>query len=185
MANFQPAFERYQQHLDIDSLTPMPPDGSIPSGKDVSLFVGRNGEVLMYPRDPAPGGTGALRGIYGLDEPPNDVRSTGLHFFEDGTPQPIAVLPHLVTSNDPTGGIDVTLPSGAREHCGSIRPMASFDSRRTMPMLVAVMIRRRNGSDMCRAVLWMLRRMLRPATDVREIQPHRRTGSARRMLCSP
>jgi hypothetical protein len=116
MANFQPAFERYQQHLDLNTLTSMPPDGRIPSGKDVSLFVGRNGEVLMYPRDPAPGGIGSLRGIYGLDGSPNDPRGTGLHFFEDGTPRPIAVLPHLVTSIDPIGGIDVALPSGAREH---------------------------------------------------------------------
>ena len=61
--------------VDLDKLHPLPADGSIPSGKDVSLFVGRNGEVLYYERDPAPGGTGALRGIYGLDGAPGDTTS--------------------------------------------------------------------------------------------------------------
>jgi hypothetical protein len=116
MANFQQAFGGYPQHLDLDLLQPLPADGSIPSGKDVSLFVGRNGEVLMYPRNPAPGGTGALRGIYGLDGGSNGVGSTGVDFFRDGTPQPVSVQPHLATPNDPTGGIDVALPTGANEH---------------------------------------------------------------------
>ncbi len=116
MANFQQAFGSYPQHLDLDLLHPLPADGSIPNGKDVSLFVGRNGEVLTYARTPAPGGTGALRGIYGLDGGPNGVGSTGMNFFRDGTPQPASVLSHPTTPSDPTGGIDVTLPSGAGEH---------------------------------------------------------------------
>ena len=57
-ANFKQAFGGYPQHVDIEQLHPLPVDGSIPSGKDVSLFVGRNGEVLSYARPPAPGGTG-------------------------------------------------------------------------------------------------------------------------------
>jgi hypothetical protein len=116
MTSFQQAFGGYPQHVDLNLLQPMPSDESVPSGKDVSLFVGRNGEVLMYPRDPAPGGTGALRGIYGLDGGPNGAGSTGLTFFQDGTPKPVSVRPHTVTSTDPAGGIDVTLPNGAREH---------------------------------------------------------------------
>jgi len=116
MANFQQAFGGYPQHLDLDLLRPLSADGSIPSGKDVSLFVGRNGEVLTYARTPAPGGTGALRGIYGLDGGPNGAGSTGMNFFRDGTPQPASVLAHPATPSDPTGGIDVTLPNGAGEH---------------------------------------------------------------------
>ena len=46
MANFEQAFGSYPQHVDLDKLHPLPADGSIPAGKDVSLFVGRNGEVL-------------------------------------------------------------------------------------------------------------------------------------------
>jgi len=116
MANFQQAFGGYPQHLDLNLLQPLPADGSIPSGKDVSFFVGRNGEVLMYPRNPASGGAGALRGIYGLDGGPNGVGSTGLDFFRDGTPQPTSVRPHPASPDDPTGGIDVALPNGANEH---------------------------------------------------------------------
>jgi hypothetical protein len=87
MANFQQAFGGYPQHVDIDQLQPLPADGSIPSGKDVSLFVGRNGEVLTYARPPAPGGTGALRGIYGLDGGPNGAGSTGLEFLPRWDPE--------------------------------------------------------------------------------------------------
>jgi hypothetical protein len=136
MANFQQAFDSYPQHVDIDLLYPLPADGSIPSGRDVSLFVGKNGEVLVYAKPPAPGGTGAFRGIYGLDgapdgsgstglpnffkdgtrAPPGGSGSTGLNFFEDGTPQPGSVLPHHTTPDDPTGGIDVTLADGSKEH---------------------------------------------------------------------
>jgi hypothetical protein len=116
MANFQQAFGGYPQHLDLDLLHPLPADGINPSGKDVSLFVGRNGEVLTYARPPAPGGKGALRGIYGLDGGPNGAGSTGMNFFRDGTSQPASVLPHPATPSDPTGGIDVTLPNGAGEH---------------------------------------------------------------------
>jgi hypothetical protein len=75
MANFEQAFGSYPQHVDLNKLHPLPTDGSIPAGKDVSLFVGRNGEVLYYERDPAPGGTGALCGIYGLDGSPGDTKS--------------------------------------------------------------------------------------------------------------
>ena len=116
IANFKQAFGGYPQHVDIEQLHPLPADGSIPSGKDVSLFVGRNGEVLSYARPPAPGGTGELRGIYGLDGGPNGAGSTGLDFFRDGTPKPTSVRPHPATPSDPTGGIDVTLPNGAEEH---------------------------------------------------------------------
>jgi hypothetical protein len=116
MANFQRAFGGYPQHLDLDLLHPLPSDGSIPGGKDVSLFVGQNGDVLTYGRTPVSGGTGALRGIYGLDGGPNGVGSAGINFFRDGTPKPASVLPHPATPNDPTGGIDVTLPNGAGEH---------------------------------------------------------------------
>ena len=116
MANFKQAFGGYPQHVDIEQLHPLPADGNIPSGKDVSLFVGRNGEVLRYARPPAPGGAGALRGIYGLDGGPNGAGSTGLDFFRDGTPKPTSVRPHPATPSDPTGGIDVTLPNGAEEH---------------------------------------------------------------------
>jgi len=114
--NFQQAFGGYPQHLDIDLLSPLAANGSIPSGKDVSLFVGKNGEVLVYAKPPAPGGTGAFRGIYGLDGAPDGRGSTGMNFFADGTPQPVSVLPHPTTSDDPTGGIDVTLADGSREH---------------------------------------------------------------------
>jgi hypothetical protein len=116
MRSFQQAFGSYPQHLDIDLLHPLAPDGSIPSGKDVSLFVGKNGEVLVYARPPAPGGTGAFRGIYGLDGAPSGNGSTGMNFFADGTPQPVSVLPHPTTPTDPTGGIDVTLADGSKEH---------------------------------------------------------------------
>ena len=141
MANFEQAFGGYPQHLDLDKLHPLPPDGSIPSGKDVSLFVGRNGEVLTYEREPAPGYTGALRGIYGLDGSPGDTKSlpgvagldraskgsasaglapagsgsTGMMFFEDGTPRPVSIRPHPATPGDPTGGVDVTLKDGSKE----------------------------------------------------------------------
>src|SRR5262249_9150064 len=67
MSNFRQAFGSYPQHLDLDLLHPLAPDGSIPSGRDVSLFVGKNGEVLVYAKPPAPNGTGAFRGIHGLD----------------------------------------------------------------------------------------------------------------------
>jgi hypothetical protein len=162
MANFEQAFGSYPQHLDLDKLHPLPADGSIPSGKDVSLFVGRNGEVLYYEREPAPGGTGALRGIYGLDGAPGDTNSlpgvagldrapkgsaspglpdpgsgsTGMMFFEDGTPRPTSIRPHPTTPGDPTGGVDVTLKDGSNEHWwndqidGFIRSRLSpFDSR--------------------------------------------------------
>jgi hypothetical protein len=131
MANFEQAFGGYPQHLDLDKLRPLPADGSIPSGKDVSLFVGRNGEVLYYEREPAPGYTGALRGIYGLDGAPGDTKSlpgvagldrapagsgsTGMMFFEDGTPRPLSIRPHPATPGDPTGGVDVTLKDGSKE----------------------------------------------------------------------
>lgn len=75
VANFEQAFGGYPQHVDLDKLHPLPADGSIPAGKDVSLFVGRNGEVLYYEREPAPGGAGGLRGIYGLDGAPGDTTS--------------------------------------------------------------------------------------------------------------
>jgi len=114
--NFQQAFGSYPQHLDIDLLSPLAADGSIPSGKDVSLFVGKNGEVLVYAKPPAPGGTGGFRGIYGLDGAPDGRGSTGMNFFADGTPQPVSVLPHPTTPDDPTGGIDVTLADGSKEH---------------------------------------------------------------------
>ncbi len=162
MANFEQAFGSYPQHLDLDKLHPLPADGSIPSGKDVSLFVGRNGEVLYYERQPAPGGTGALRGIYGLDGAPGDTKSlpgvvgldrapkgsgppglasegsgsSGMMFFEDGTPRPASIRPHPATPGDPTGGVDVTLRDGSNEHWwndqidGFIRSRISpFDSR--------------------------------------------------------
>jgi hypothetical protein len=116
MRSFQQAFGSYPQHLDIDLLHPLAADGSIPSGKDVSLFVGKNGEVLVYAKPPAPGGTGAFRGIYGLDGAPNGKGSTGMDFFADGTPHPVSILPHATTPNDPTGGIDVTLADGSKEH---------------------------------------------------------------------
>ena len=152
MANFEQAFGGYPQHVDLDKLHPLPADGSIPSGKDVSLFVGRNGEVLYYERDPAPGNAGALRGIYGLDGSPGDTASlpgvagldrrpkgggllglfgvgngspglpdpgiggTGMMFSEDGTPRPVSIQPHPATSGDPTGGVDVTLKDGSKEH---------------------------------------------------------------------
>ncbi len=152
MANFEQAFGGYPQHVDLDKLHPLPADGSIPSGKDVSLFVGRNGEVLYYERDPAPGNAGALRGIYGLDGSPGDttslpgvagldrrpkgggllglfgvgngspglpdpgIGSTGMMFSEDGTPRPVSIRPHPATSGDPTGGVDVTLKDGSKEH---------------------------------------------------------------------
>jgi hypothetical protein len=162
VANFEQAFGSYPQHVDLDKLHPLPADGSIPSGKDVSLFVGRNGEVLYYERDPAPGGTGALRGIYGLDGSPGDTKSlagvaglerrpkdsgnpglapagsgsTGMMFFEDGTPHPVSIRPHAATPGDPTSGVDVTLKDGSNEHWwndqidGFIRSrMSPFDSR--------------------------------------------------------
>jgi hypothetical protein len=162
MANFEQAFGSYQQHVDLDKLHPLPPDGSIPSGKDVSLFVGRNGDVLSYERQPAPGGTGALRGIYGLDGAPGDTTSlpgvagldrapkgsgnpglapagsgsTGMMFFEDGTPRPSSIRAHHATPSDPTGGVDVTLKDGSNEHWwndqidGFIRSRLSpFDGR--------------------------------------------------------
>ena len=152
MANFEQAFGGYPQHVDLDKLHPLPADGSIPSGKDVSLFVGRNGEVLYYERDPAPGNAGALRGIYGLDGSPGDttslpgvagldrrpkgggllglfgmgnrypglpdpgIGSTGMMFSEDGTPRPVSIRPHPAASGDPTGGVDVTLKDGSKEH---------------------------------------------------------------------
>lgn len=142
MANFEQAFGGYPQHLDLDKLHPLPADGSIPAGKDVSLFVGRNGEVLSYEREPAPGYTGALRGVYGLDGAPGDTKSlpgvaglerapkgsgspglapegsgsTGMTFFDDGTPRPVSIRPHPATPNDPTGGVDVTLKDGNNEH---------------------------------------------------------------------
>jgi hypothetical protein len=142
MANFEQAFGSYPQHVDLDKLHPLPADGSIPAGKDVSLFVGRNGEVLTYEREPAPGGTGALRGIYGLDGAPGDTKSlpgvagldrpakgsaihglpdpgigsSGMMFSEDGTPRPESIRPHPATPGDPTGGIDVTLRDGGNEH---------------------------------------------------------------------
>jgi hypothetical protein len=162
MANFEQAFGSYPQHVDLDKLHPLPADGSIPAGKDVSLFVGRNGEVLTYEREPAPGGTGALRGIYGLDGSPGDTKSlpgvagldraskgsgplglapegsgsSGMMFFEDGTPRPVSIRPHPATPGDPTGGVDVTLKDGSNEHWwndqidGFIRSRISpFDSR--------------------------------------------------------
>jgi hypothetical protein len=162
IACFEQAFGGYPQHVDLDKLHPLPADGSIPSGKDVSLFVGRNGEVLYYEREPAPGGTGALRGIYGLDGAPGDTKSlpgvagldralkgsaspglapagsgsTGMMFFEDGTPRPASIRPHPATPHDPTGGVDVTLKDGSNEHWwndqidGFIRSRLSpFDSR--------------------------------------------------------
>ena len=142
MANFEQAFGSYPQHVDLDKLHPLPVDGSIPAGKDVSLFVGRNGEVLYYEREPAPGGTAALRGIYGLDGAPGDIKSlpgvagldrdpeckgkpglaclgsgsTGMMFSEDGTPRPVSIRPHPTTPGDPTGGVDVTLKDGSNEH---------------------------------------------------------------------
>jgi hypothetical protein len=152
MANFEQAFGSYPQHVDLDKLHPLPADGSIPPGKDVSLFVGRNGEVLYYERDPAPGNAGALRGIYGLDGSPGDTTSlpgvagldrrpkgggllgllgmgngspglapagsgsTGMMFFGDGTPRPDSIRPHPATPGDPTGGVDVTLKDGSKEH---------------------------------------------------------------------
>lgn len=116
VANFQQPFGGYPQHLDLDLLQPLSVDGRIPNGKDVSLFVGRNGEVLVYARPPAPGGTGALRGICGLDGGESRSGSTGLNFFQDGTPRPASVQPHLASRLDPTGGIDVTLANGAKEH---------------------------------------------------------------------
>jgi hypothetical protein len=141
MANFQQAFGGYPQHLDLDLLQPLSADGRIPSGKDVSLFVGRNGEVLVYARPPAPGGTGALRGIYGLDGSPNGSGSTGPNFFQDGTPRPASVQSHPANSLDPTGGIDVTLENGAKEHWWSDpidgfkrdRTLASHDGSSTLP----------------------------------------------------
>jgi hypothetical protein len=39
-----------------------------------------------------------------------------MNFFEDGTPRPVSVQPHLESPSDPTGGIDVTLVGGGREH---------------------------------------------------------------------
>jgi hypothetical protein len=142
MANFEQAFGAYPQHVDLDKLHPLPADGSIPAGKDVSLFVGRNGEVLYYEREPAPGYAGALRGIYGLDGAPGDTKSLpgvaglerrpkdsgnpglpdpgigsgGMMFFEDGAPRPMSIRPHSATPNDPTGGVDVTLKDGSNEH---------------------------------------------------------------------
>jgi len=142
IANFEQAFGSYPQHVDLDKLHPLPADGSIPAGKDVSLFVGRNGEVLYYEREPAPGGTGALRGIYGLDGAPGDTKSlpgvagldrapkgsgspglasagsgsTGMMFSEDGTPRPASIRPHPATPSDATGGVDVTLKDGSNEH---------------------------------------------------------------------
>ena len=77
IANFQQAFGSYPKHLDLDLLHPLTADGSIPSGKDVSLFVGRNGEVLTYPRTPAPGGTGALRAALSSRQSPT-VESVSL-----------------------------------------------------------------------------------------------------------
>jgi hypothetical protein len=47
MANFEQAFGSYPQHVDLDKLHALPADGSIPSGKDVSLFVGRNGRSAL------------------------------------------------------------------------------------------------------------------------------------------
>jgi hypothetical protein len=142
MATFEQAFGSYPQHVDLDKLHPLPTDGSIPAGKDVSLFVGRNGEVLYYEREPAPGYTGALRGIYGLDGAPGDIKSlpgvaglerpakgsaipglpdpgigsSGMMFSEDGTPRPASIRPHPATPGDPTGGVDVTLKDGSNEH---------------------------------------------------------------------
>ncbi|WP_426425322.1 hypothetical protein [Bradyrhizobium genosp. A] len=58
IANFQQAFSSYPQHLDIDLLQPLPVGGGIPSGRDVSLFVGKDGQVLVYARTPAPGALG-------------------------------------------------------------------------------------------------------------------------------
>jgi len=115
MTNFQQALGGYPQHVDIDLLHPLSADGSIPRGRDVSLFVGQNGEVLVYAKPPAPGGT-AFRGIYGLDGAPNGSGGTGFNFFQDGTPQPVSIRPHLTTPSDPTGGIDVTLADGSKEH---------------------------------------------------------------------
>ncbi len=162
MANFEQAFGSYPQHVDLDKLHPLPADGSIPSGRDVSLFVGRNGEVLYYEREPAPGYTGALRGIYGRDGSPGDTKSlsgvagldrapkgsgppglapagsgsTGMMFFDDGTPRPASIRPHPATPGDPTGGVDVTFRDGSNEHWwndqidGFIRSrMSPFDSR--------------------------------------------------------
>ena len=98
--------------------------------------------MLYYERDPAPGGTGALRGIYGLDGAPGDttslpgvaglerrpkgsatpglpdpgIGSGGMMFFEDGTPRPVSIRPHPASPGDPTGGVDVTLKDGSKEH---------------------------------------------------------------------
>ena len=142
MTNFEQAFGSYPQHLDLDKLRPLPADGRIPAGKDVSLFVGRNGEVLTYEREPTPGYTGALRGIYGLDGSPGDTTSlpgvtgldrrpkgspspglapagsgsNGMMSFEDGTPRPLSIRPHPATPGDPAGGVDVTLKDGSKEH---------------------------------------------------------------------
>jgi hypothetical protein len=46
----------------------------------------------------------------------NGVGSTGLDFFRDGTAKPVSVQTHPASPSDLTGGIDVTLPNGAKEH---------------------------------------------------------------------
>jgi len=124
VGNFRDAFKSYPRHVDLDRLAPLAPDGTMPKDKDVVLFVGKDGQVMTYARDLATPGTGELRGIYGLvpDTYDHDGRAihsevgTNLNFFNDGTPQPTSVQPHSVTPNDPTGGVDVTLPDGTRQH---------------------------------------------------------------------
>src|SRR6185312_8799734 len=42
--------------------------------------------------------------------------STGMMFSDDGTPRPVSIRPHPATPGEPTGGVDVTLKDGSREH---------------------------------------------------------------------
>jgi hypothetical protein len=148
MANFQQAFGGYPQHVDVDQLQPLPADGRIPSGKDVSLFVGRNGEVLTYARPPAPGGTGALRGIYGLDGGPNGAGSTGLDFFRDG---PRDRRRSGLTRRPPTIRLAESMSlcrTVPRSTGGTIQSTDSSEGSRTMPIPAVATIRPRNDLGM-------------------------------------
>ncbi len=62
-----------------------------------------------------------LLGLFGMGNrspglPDPGIGSTGMMFSEDGTPRPVSIRPHPATPGDPTGGVDVTLKDGGKEH---------------------------------------------------------------------
>ena len=64
---------------------------------------------------------GELLGLFGVGNrspglPDPGIGGTGMMFSEDGTPRPVSIQPHPAAPGDPTGGVDVTLKDGSKEH---------------------------------------------------------------------